>query len=271
MVIPAHAREILGGDDFFGSLLNQLLKFGWAGVDLFFVLSGFLIGSQLLSSLKSEGRVNFLRFYLKRSFRILPSFYFVLLIYYLWPTFRETPDLDPPWRFLLFVMNYGRNGDAFSHAWSLCVEEHFYLVFPMLVAVCAWKPKLFRPVIVIGTVMIGVVLLRYYLWLQDASFYPAVYRKSHTHLDGLTVGVSLALIRAYRETLWSKLTSSPSMMLALGIVLVCVSMWLNTNVKALSSYVFTFTLVSLGYGAIVTAAVSPNFWLYDMKIPGAAI
>ncbi|MCX6124372.1 MAG: acyltransferase [Proteobacteria bacterium] len=130
LVIGRHAWEILKWPSlkvFFG-------HHGWVGVDLFFVLSGFLIGSQLLQSVKRDGRVNFPRFYFKRSLRILPAYFAVLLLYFVWPDFRETPSLEPAWRFILFVMNFGVKAEAFSHAWSLCVEEHFYLAFPLIVS-----------------------------------------------------------------------------------------------------------------------------------------
>ncbi|MCX6124962.1 MAG: acyltransferase, partial [Proteobacteria bacterium] len=269
LVIPRHAREVLGGE-FFGPFLKGLFNHGWAGVDLFFVLSGFLIGSQLLQSVRRDGKVNFGRFYLKRSLRIMPSFYFVLLIYYIWPAFREKPEIDPAWRFLLYVMNYGRNGEAFSHAWSLCVEEHFYLIFPLLVSICTWRPNWFRPAFIVGGVLIGVTLLRYYLWSQGAPFFPAVYRPSHTHLDGLTVGVTLALLRENRKDLWNRFIAKPWMLFLSGIALVVLSMWSYGNLKEPIGYIFTFTFVSFGFGALVTAAMSPGFWLARIHIPGAA-
>src|SRR5205085_1436603 len=111
---PRHAWELLRWPalkPFFG-------RHGWIGVELFFVLSGFLIGAQLLSGVARRGRVDFRRFYLKRSLRILPAYLATLGLYYAWPGFREAPAIDPPWRFLLFVMNFGRSGEAFSHAWS---------------------------------------------------------------------------------------------------------------------------------------------------------
>src|SRR5690606_20430613 len=154
-----------------------------------------------------HGRVNFKKFYLKRSLRIIPSYYVVLLIYFLWPGFREKPEIDAAWRFMTFIMNYGRTGEAFSHAWSLCIEEHFYLVVPSLVALCVWKPKIFRPALMISGALIGVVVLRYYLWSVGAPFYPAVYRPTHTHIDGLTIGVTLALLRERRPEFWRQLVA----------------------------------------------------------------
>lgn len=267
MVIPRHAREILTGD-FFGDVLKKIFNQGWVGVDLFFVLSGFLIATQLFQSLKRDGQIHFKRFFLKRSLRIMPSYYFVLLLYLVWPDFREHPDLDPAWRFVLYVMNYGRKGEAFSHAWSLCVEEHFYLIFPFIVAACVWKKRILRPAaLVIGT-LVGVMLLRCYLWLTGAPFYPAVYRPSHTHLDGLTVGVGLAALREYRPITWGNVVSQPWKFFTGGIILVGLSMW---GFGDPIGYVLNFTFVSLGFGAILISAMSPGFWLATTRIPGTPI
>lgn len=267
MVIPRHAREILGGA-FFGPVLKQVFNWGWVGVDLFFVLSGFLIGSQLLQSQRRDGRVRFGRFYLKRTLRIMPSFYAVLALYFLWPAFREKPEIDPAWRFILYIMNYGRKGEAFSHAWSLCVEEHFYLVFPALVAICAWRPKIFWPGLLIAGALLGVALLRYYLWSVGAPFYPAVYRPSHTHLDGLTIGVALALLREARPNAWVRLTSRPRLLLFIGVLLVACGIYEGFPEPV--SYVLSFSFVSLGFGAFVAAALTPGFWLSRLRFPGAA-
>ena len=269
MVIPRHAAAFLGGA-FLGNFWKQVFMHGWVGVDLFFVLSGFLIGSQVLQSVARDGRVNFGRFYLKRSLRIMPSYFFVLLVYLLWPDFREKPELDPAWRFLFYVMNYGRKGDAFSHAWSLCVEEHFYIVFPLLLAACAWRPKLFRPSALIAFIMIAEPLLRFYLWTKDAPFFVDVYRPSHTHLDGLAIGVALAALRESHNTTWNKLIKYPWLLCLIGVILVGSAMWLFLDLKGPVSYIFTFSLISFGFGALAAAAVTPNFWLSRVKIPGAA-
>lgn len=107
MVIPRHVWELLGGE-FVGSFFKPIFKLGWIGVELFFVLSGFLIGSQLFHSVKNERHVHFGKFYLKRTLRIIPSYFAVLALYFLWPNFREKPEIDPAWRFILYVINYGR-------------------------------------------------------------------------------------------------------------------------------------------------------------------
>ncbi|PYL26197.1 MAG: acyltransferase, partial [Verrucomicrobia bacterium] len=96
---------------------------GWIGVDLFFVLSGYLIGGQLLAELARNNRLNLRRFYARRALRILPAYLFILTIYFLLPLWREYPDMAQPlWKFLFSLQNIVlHGGTAFSHAWSLAV------------------------------------------------------------------------------------------------------------------------------------------------------
>jgi peptidoglycan/LPS O-acetylase OafA/YrhL len=74
-------------------------------LDLFFVLSGYLIGGQLLRPLANGAKPSLGDFYLKRAFRILPAFWEVLAVYLLWPGFREAPGMESWWKFALFVVN----------------------------------------------------------------------------------------------------------------------------------------------------------------------
>ncbi|MEI8326227.1 MAG: acyltransferase, partial [Betaproteobacteria bacterium] len=133
---------LLGG---LGPDWSWLSRFGWMGVDLFFVLSGFLIGTQVLTPLAQGTRLSYTDFYLRRALRILPAYWTVLLLYAAWPALREGPGMEPSWKFLTFFLNlsidYGRN-TAFSHAWSLCIEEHFYWLFPVLAAALLRRPSL---------------------------------------------------------------------------------------------------------------------------------
>lgn len=149
-----------------------LSRYGWMGVDLFFVLSGFLIGTQVLMPLASGQRLDFTDFYLRRAFRILPAFLVVLAVYLAWPGFRESPGLAPWWMFVTFTLNllvdYGRDA-AFSHAWSLCVEEHFYLVFPLLATVLLRRPSALRFGVLCVAVVVAGIALRAGVWLHDSA------------------------------------------------------------------------------------------------------
>src|SRR5262245_24641419 len=89
-----------------GLPLDSVAAYGWMGVDLFFVLSGYLIGSQLLKPYLDQGRTSLGRFYLNRALRILPAYWFVLLLYFSIPVFREAEGISPAWHFLTFTQNF---------------------------------------------------------------------------------------------------------------------------------------------------------------------
>src|ERR1700744_6562970 len=115
--------------EYFGS-------WGWTGVDLFFVLSGYLIGGQLFAKIARDQPIRYSEFYFKRALRILPAYFVVLALYVEIPAFKERSQLPPLWRMITFTQNFGLDltkEGAFSHAWSLCIEEQFYLVLPLLI------------------------------------------------------------------------------------------------------------------------------------------
>src|SRR5438128_5857440 len=115
-------------------LPGRVDRFGWIGVDLFFVLSGYLIGGQLLAPLARNQRINLGRFFARRALRIMPAYFVVLAVYFLLPSWREYSEMSQPfWKFLLSVQNIAlHGGTAFSHAWSLAVEDQFYLCLPFI-------------------------------------------------------------------------------------------------------------------------------------------
>ncbi|MCW2120021.1 acyltransferase family protein [Flavobacterium sp. 7A] len=87
--------------------LPDYAGFGWTGVDLFFVLSGFLISSQLFLKIKQEKKISYKDFFLKRIFRIIPAYLTVVVIYFVFPVFREKESLPSIWKFLTFTQNFG--------------------------------------------------------------------------------------------------------------------------------------------------------------------
>lgn len=151
-----HYMVYVSGKPTFG-LLSEI---GWVGVDLFFVLSGDLIGNQIFSSMVNQRIFSVKTFYYRRLLRTLPNYLFILGIYFLIPNFREKKILPPLWKFLTFTQNFDLNvGTAFSHAWSLCIEEQFYLILPVLTLLIVYT-KCLRAgwVIVLGILAIGMVI-----------------------------------------------------------------------------------------------------------------
>jgi peptidoglycan/LPS O-acetylase OafA/YrhL len=102
-------------------------QFGWIGVDLFFVLSGFLVSGLLFKEKLATGQIRFGRFFVRRGLKIYPSFYVLMVATILaaWLPLSSAPVLSE----LLFVQNYGPN--IWPHTWSLAVEEHFYLLLAL--------------------------------------------------------------------------------------------------------------------------------------------
>ncbi len=116
--------------------LSPFMAAGWMGVDLFFVLSGFLVGSLLLKPIAEIGDVSISRFLVRRGFKIYPAFYLLLAVTIV---AVESMTNRIPWPPMLteafFIQNYLPG--VWQHTWSLAVEEHFYLLLAALVGLLA--------------------------------------------------------------------------------------------------------------------------------------
>ncbi|HTD41379.1 MAG TPA: acyltransferase, partial [Mucilaginibacter sp.] len=94
---------------FFGhpAWVNKIARFGWSGVDLFFVLSGFLISGQLFATIAKGKEVSIKEFFIKRFFRIIPPFLVAVILYFSLLSVREWGHLSPLWKYLTFTLNFG--------------------------------------------------------------------------------------------------------------------------------------------------------------------
>jgi peptidoglycan/LPS O-acetylase OafA/YrhL len=111
--------------------LTAFTQYGEYGVDLFFVLSGWLIGGLLWREHEKFGNVQIVRFICRRALRTVPPYLVALAIFYAGVFVARHEPFD--WGYLLFLQNYYQNISYFHISWSLCVEEHFYLVMPVIV------------------------------------------------------------------------------------------------------------------------------------------
>ncbi|MBD8879745.1 acyltransferase [Rhodanobacter sp. 7MK24] len=255
-----------------GGPLQPVADYGWMGVDLFFVLSGYLIGRQLLEPLSRGEPLRFGAFYLRRAFRILPVFFSVLAVYVLFPGWREVPGMQPAWQFVTFTLNllidYQHN-QAFSHAWSLCVEEHFYLLFPLLAWWLARRPL--RGLVIGCSVLVVAMgmLLRGYAVLHGKDWLECIYYPTWTRLDGLLAGVLLATIQAYRPRWWAGLQRRANALAIAGLLLVAAAIWLFRDKTGFTASVFGFPLLALAMALLVAAGAANASWLGRWRIPGA--
>jgi peptidoglycan/LPS O-acetylase OafA/YrhL len=258
----------------------ELTRFGWTGVDLFFVLSGFLIGRQLLEPIATGERPQLLSFYLRRLLRILPSYWVVLAVYVLVPIAREEESMGPLWRFLTFTQNIGFEGGAFSHAWSLCIEEQFYLVLPLLVLALA--PRIHSRgvlLLVLGLVSAGVLLRSFSWWSYLATppegvplnkvYWKWVYYPTWNRMDGLLAGVVLALVHVFRPSVWDRWRRSPLGSAILALVGLSLAWPLCAANKTLIGCAVLFPLLSVGFAALIVFAASDTGARSIGRLPGA--
>ncbi|HEY2392441.1 MAG TPA: acyltransferase [Candidatus Angelobacter sp.] len=253
------------------SLLHGAGNYGWMGVDVFFVLSGYLIGSQLLRPYTREGQPSLGGFYLRRAFRVLPAYLTVLLFYFAIPGFREAPSLSPAWQFLTFTENFRidyLHDQAFSHVWSLCVEEHFYLVLPLLVLLLMRRPSFYRTVAVILGIFCFGIVIRCYIFLHSVqpltgdafvlAYVEKIYFPTHTRLDGLLVGVTLATIKTFRPQWWQRGLAHGYILLVSGLGFCAWAMWLFRDRLAFSGAVIGFPLLAIGLGLLIASSMAPS-------------
>jgi peptidoglycan/LPS O-acetylase OafA/YrhL len=200
-VVQFHVTEVLG-------VYEKMLTRDWVassmtvffGMDLFFVLSGFLIGSILLRSLDDGNRTKMLRrFYLRRMFRTFPAYYVVLgtliLIKGLTPLQRHHLPFEIA--YLTNFMPLSPKDVVMPWGWSLALEEQFYLIVPVLFFILAWiksdRARIGLLVVLWASALGGrlYVLYRYSPW-SDYDIWLAVYFRTFTRFDTLVAGILLA-------------------------------------------------------------------------------
>lgn len=270
-----------------GIALPAWVEHGWMGVDLFFVLSGYLIGWQVLRTVAQGGAPRWGRFLLDRALRILPAYYAVLILYVLLGQGREGGNLQPLWKFVTFTLNLApdwEHGTAYSHAWSLCVEEHFYWLFPLVVWLLAGRARKRASGRLVGALALAIVaggmLLRGALWqwrvaphlaggdtaAAIGAYVVSLYDPTYARLDGLLLGVMLASVRAFRPAWWTRLLRHPRRLLAAGfLVLFCC---MRIDALGPIGAVVLFPLVALGCACLLAGALSPATRIGRRQLPG---
>jgi peptidoglycan/LPS O-acetylase OafA/YrhL len=255
-------------------LRETLGSWGWTGVDLFFVLSGFLIGGQLFASVARNQTISYGEFYFKRSLRILPAFFAVLLLYFTIPAFTERSTLPPFWRFLTFTQNFGldlKQHGAFSHAWSLCIEEQFYLILPLFLIVFKTNR---RSIWLLPILFLAGLAIRSFIWYHilaspdqaafGTNYYALIYYPTWSRLDGLLAGIALAALYYFRPATWQRVTRRGNWLLSIALLLIACA-WLishGNNQYGMQGAIFGYPGISIAYGALVLAALSPTCFLY---------
>jgi len=274
LVLGNHASTVIAVEKAgrFRPLAEFYERFGWTGVDLFFVLSGFLVGGLLLRELKKYGALDVRRFIVRRGLKIWPSYY-VFLLWLLVQSLRAHHSLQaavhPLIPNFLHIQNYVYMTQEFT--WSLSLEEHFYLFLPLVLWLLTRRRDrnllhLFPHLWVV--IAVGCLLLRFQAQIQHPwhagmalDWYWHVFTPTHLRMDGLMFGVLLAYLTHFRPKILQVAVSSSRrrwMLFATGCAFISPMLFCSRSEAAwiVPIYTIGLTLLYVGYGCILISCVN---------------
>jgi peptidoglycan/LPS O-acetylase OafA/YrhL len=240
-----------------GEILSFFTRVGWTGVDLFFVLSGFLISGLLFSEYRKRHSIGFKRFFIRRGLKIYPAFYAFLFLTGV-VSYGVFHALATPAHYLheiFFVQNYEKG--VWDHTWSLAIEEHFYIFLPVLLLVLVRfssnRQDPFRILpwafVAIATMCIAFRAESVY-WGTPNFFMP--YVATHERMDSLFFGVLLGYLYHFRPQVLERLmrpTGSRVGMAAVSAVLLSTAYFFSRDEKLFAT--FGYSCLYLGYGGVL--------------------
>lgn len=235
---------------------NPLVHFGWLGVDLFFVLSGYLISNLLFTEYKSSGKVDISRFLKRRALKIFPPFYIYLAIslitYWLLDstTFTNTQYISE----LFYLQSYIPG--IWIHTWSLAVEEHFYIVFALTIFILSNKRIIKNKKLMMSSLLsllLLVFFMRTFVSLPHQHEDQFSFTQSHLRCDGIIVGIIVAYFLNFFNQAQS-LTQKRWLLLLLSLILITPGFLFNGGSFLMNT--FGLTAVNLGFGLLVLLTVS---------------
>lgn len=243
--------------------LSTWYRGGWVGVDLFFVLSGFLVSGLLFAEYKARGQVSFGRFVIRRAFKIYPPLW-VLIAF----TVADNLARGIPTRWsgltseLLFLQSY-ING-LWGHTWSLAVEEHFYLVLPLaMMLLLRFNRKSatrLRPILLlIGSFAVIALVARLLTFYYRVPYSHMTHLfASHLRLDSLFFGVAISYAYHFHASRFvAMLTPWRLPLIVSGMALLTPAFLFTLNT---TPFVFTvgLTLFYLGSGLLLIGTLLSN-------------
>lgn len=239
------------------AFLQCWIRGGWVGVDLFFVLSGFLVSSLMFREHSRYGQVNLRRFLIRRGFKIYPAFWVFLAFSICVKLIKhDGPSTTNLLGELLFMQNY--LGRIWAHTWSLAVEEHFYLGIAALFGCWAWfKPKHTFSAIPIIFAFTGSACLA--LRLAGAAEFPQFdfyrdFTPTHLRIDSLFFGVLLSYLCVFQK-LEEKLAPLPTwLFFAFGVLLLSPAFIFDRGSNRWMS-TLGFVLFYVGSGSVLIGAL----------------
>jgi peptidoglycan/LPS O-acetylase OafA/YrhL len=236
---------------------NLYYSFSVDGVSVFFVLSGFLIGQIILKTINTENLSmrNLFDFWVRRWFRTLPNYFLILMVLFLLATIRKI-EIAPAWyTYFVFAQNlisiHSGFNNFFVESWSLCVEEWFYLIVPLLLFITVLLFKVNKRAAFLLCATLIITLSTVYKIYRTHLLYSSdeVYLNTNirmvviTRLDSIMYGCLGAYFSYYKFSFWSK----KNILFYTGITLLCFTLIVPSLFKygyGLTAY-FTILPVSI--------------------------
>jgi len=264
--------------DHFGNIpwivlpLQKVQEFGWMGVDLFLVLSAFLITNLLLLERERYGRISLKDFYIRRTLRIWPLYYFMVLIGFVVSPLLGGDMRDPetlilikqhlaPYLIFLGNVSAGFFGYAdsryLSHLWTISLEEQFYVLWPLLLCMLVAKRRLLY--VSLAALLGLAIYLRAYGVLVDAA-HPLIWTNLLTRLDPLVLGCLLAIYRM-KHVSDGRFDYLKSLA---GFVLIGMVTFSPSVEQQTWHILWQYFAVALGFCLIVDSAISKKIYLQDI-------
>ncbi|WP_233807135.1 acyltransferase family protein [Paraburkholderia sp. HP33-1] len=257
-VMGFHFHWVDTGYWFIPFIEYPLNHFGREGVNLFFVLSGFLVGGVLLRQYAQTGSVDAWRFIVRRIFKIWPAFYALILFHVL---AGRHPSNTFLWQNLTHLQNY--YGTSIAQTWSLAVEEHFYLFLPvLLLLLAAFRARANTILWVLGVISVVVLIARSVVVMRGdlmAAFFYTQYR-----IDSLLDGVMLAVFYWMKPEVYKRFAQKKDLLVVLVLALVA---WLVLGTKhgALDESI-GYTFQGIGYVALIVLVLEYSSTIRESMI-----
>jgi peptidoglycan/LPS O-acetylase OafA/YrhL len=241
---------------YFPVAIQRLFEVGWCGVDLFFVLSGFLITGILLDTKHRRAGEYFRNFYVRRTIRIFPLYYVTILFLilvsgYLGGAFKKIYT-DQAWYWtytcnLLFTFQGHPSGPA-GHFWSLAIEEQFYLLWPLMVYLC---PKKVFVAVCLALVSLA-PCLRVAMHLSNVES-GSIYNFTLCRIDPLAMGALIAVLSRSEDGIKLLRTfTKPILFVSLVSIIIIICTRHDLSPEDVVLYTLGFSLFAFFFGAILT-------------------
>jgi peptidoglycan/LPS O-acetylase OafA/YrhL len=252
---------------FIHHLSKAALPGGFLGVDIFFVLSGFLITSLLVEEWDRDGSISLKKFYIRRALRLMPAVLVLLLVSATFALlFLDSKAQREIFQGIWLTLSYGSNwfyafrytsvNNPLGITWSLAIEEQFYLIWPLILAITLWSRVGRRWILyALALLIVSIALHRKLLW-EGGAYLPRLYYSTDTRADGLLIGCLISLLCYWNLLHLQKLFEMLMKLIAVVSSVFFVYMLATaTNFDAMLYLYGGFTLVSLAVGAILIVLV----------------